>query len=175
MPPITCENCRAPLVASVRRGAGSRDPGTSAGRPQPDASLLTESLVLVPPDNKTQPQVQDAWQAASLQPTSLHEQLRTRVIDHLMEHPLPPPPPLAPIAHPSDPTPRPATALPPARRRERRGFRAEEMRTASAGADISGGTATGRANSARMQGTHAKLARTLVRSLAQKTRRSKRA
>ena len=35
--------------------------------------------------------------------------------------------------------------------------------------------ATGRANSARMQGTHAKLARTLVRSLAQKTRRSKRA
>ena len=34
--------------------------------------------------------------------------------------------------------------------------------------------ATGRANSARMQGTHAKLvARTLVRSLAQKTRRCK--
>ena len=77
MPPIACESCRAPLVASVRRSAGSHGQGTSAGGSPPDASLLAESLVLVPPDSKAQPQVQDAWQAASLQPTSLHEQLRT--------------------------------------------------------------------------------------------------
>ena len=37
------------------------------------------------------------------------------------------------------------TALPPTRRRERKGIRAGGMRTASAGADIGGGTAAGRA------------------------------